>query len=139
MKISIGFLLVLFVTILNAQEVKHLNLEDAVLGYYKGLYPEQKSIQWIDDTDDFIIVENNSILVNYNLEKRPAIFTLTDLHIYMLIALPCPIWQMTRYITLICWGWMRFWLMVVCLAVLMPFMILAQVMWLKLYRRMGQA
>ena len=79
MKKSIGILLLLFVTILNAQEVKHLNLEDAVLGYYKGLYPEQKSMQWIDDTDDFIVIENNSILVNYNLEKRPAIFTLSDL------------------------------------------------------------
>ena len=79
MKKSISFLLLLFVTVITAQEVKHLNLEDAVLGYYKGLYPEQKSMQWIDDTDDFIIVENNSVLVNYNLEKRPAIFTLTDL------------------------------------------------------------
>ena len=79
MKKSISILLLLFVTVITAQEVKHLNLEDAVLGYYKGLYPEQKSMQWIDDTDDFIIVENNSVLVNYNLEKRPAIFTLEDL------------------------------------------------------------
>ena len=31
-------------------------------------------MQWIDDTDDFIVIENNSVLVNYNLEKRPAIF-----------------------------------------------------------------
>ena len=79
MKKSISILLLLFVTVVTAQKVKHLNLEDAVLGYYKGLYPEQKSMQWIDDTDDFIIVENNSVLVNYNLEKRPAIFTLEDL------------------------------------------------------------
>ncbi len=42
MKKSISILLLLFVTVLTAQEVKHLNLEDAVLGYYKGLYPEQK-------------------------------------------------------------------------------------------------
>lgn len=79
MKKSISILLFLFVTILTAQEVKHLNLEDAVLGYSKGLYPERKSMQWIDGTDDFIVVENNSVLVNYNLEKRPAIFTLSDL------------------------------------------------------------
>ncbi len=43
MKNSIGLLILLFVTVINAQEVKHLNLEDAVLGYYKGLYPERKS------------------------------------------------------------------------------------------------
>lgn len=79
MKKSISILFLLFVTILSAQEVKHLNLEDAVLGYYKGLYPEQKSMQWIDGTDDFIVTENNSVYVNYNLEKRPAIFTLEDL------------------------------------------------------------
>jgi dipeptidyl-peptidase-4 len=79
MKKSISILFILFVTILSAQEVKHLNLEDAVLGYYKGLYPEQKSMQWMDGTDDFIVTENNSVYVNYNLEKRPAIFTLEDL------------------------------------------------------------
>tara|TARA_B100000809_G_scaffold266918_1_gene332980 strand:- start:2175 stop:4301 length:2127 start_codon:yes stop_codon:yes gene_type:complete len=79
MKKSISILFLLFVTILSAQEVKHLNLEDAVLGYYKGLYPEQKSMQWMDGTDDFIVIENNSVHVNYNLEKRPAIFTLEDL------------------------------------------------------------
>jgi dipeptidyl-peptidase-4 len=79
MKKSISILFLLFVTILSAQEVKHLNLEDAVLGYYKGLYPEQKSMQWMDGTDDFIVTENNSVYVNYNLEKRPAIFTLEDL------------------------------------------------------------
>ncbi len=79
MKKSISILFLLFITVLSAQEVKHLNLEDAVLGYYKGLYPERKSMQWIDGTDDFIVVENNSVFVNYNLERRPAIFTLADL------------------------------------------------------------
>lgn len=79
MKKSISILLFLFITVLSAQEVKHLNLEDAVLGYYKGLYPEQKSMQWIDDTDDFIVIENNSVFVNYNLERRPAIFTLDEI------------------------------------------------------------
>jgi len=34
MKKIIPFLLLLFVTFLTAQEVKHLILEDAVLGYY---------------------------------------------------------------------------------------------------------
>ncbi len=79
MKNSIGLLILLFVTVINAQEVKHLNLEDAVLGYYKGLYPEQKSLQWIDGTDEFIVTENNVVFVNYNLEKRPVLFNFDDL------------------------------------------------------------
>ena len=75
MKNSIGLLILLFVTVINAQEVKHLNLEDAVLGYYKGLYPERKSFQWIDGADDFIIAENNRVLINYNLEKDSTLFS----------------------------------------------------------------
>ena len=75
MKNSIGLLILLFVTVINAQEVKHLNLEDAVLGYYKGLYPERKSLQWIDGADDFIIAENNRVLINYNLEKDSTLFS----------------------------------------------------------------
>ncbi len=79
MKKMIPFVLLLFVAVLTAQEVKHLNLEDAVLGYYKGLYPERKSIQWIENTDDFIITENDIVQVNYNLSRRPALFDLEDL------------------------------------------------------------
>ena len=37
----------LFVLVATAQEKKHLTLEDAVLGYYKGLYPKNKRVQWI--------------------------------------------------------------------------------------------
>jgi len=79
MKKSITVFLLLFVTVLTAQEVKHLNLEDAVLGYSKGLYPERKSLQWVDGTDDYIVAENNIVQVNYNLSKRPALFSLEDL------------------------------------------------------------
>jgi len=79
MKKFIPFLLLLFVTVLTAQEVKHLNLEDAVLGYYKGLYPERKSLQWVDGSDDYIVIENNTVHVNYNLSKRAALFSLKDL------------------------------------------------------------
>ncbi|PHS67531.1 MAG: S9 family peptidase [Flavobacterium sp.] len=79
MKKSLSIFLVLFITILSAQEVKHLNLEDAALGYYKGLYPEQKSLQWMEGTDDFIVTEGNLVQANYNLSKRPALFSLEDL------------------------------------------------------------
>ena len=79
MKKTLSIFLLLFVTIISAQEVKHLNLEDAVLGYYKGLYPEQKSLQWVEGTDNYIVTEGNIVQVNYNLSKQPALFSLEDL------------------------------------------------------------
>ena len=79
MRKLIAIILVFFGTTLNAQEIKHLNIEDAVLGYYKGLYPEQKSLQWMEGTDDYIVIENNAVYVNYQLERKPAIFTLEEL------------------------------------------------------------
>jgi dipeptidyl-peptidase-4 len=79
MRKLIAIILVFFGTILNAQEIKHLNIEDAVLGYFKGLYPEQKALQWMEGTDDYIVIENNAVYVNYQLERKPAIFTLEEL------------------------------------------------------------
>ena len=79
MRKFIPFVLLLFVSVLTAQEVKHLNLEDAVLGYYKGLYPERKTTQWIADSDDYIVIEKDIVQVNYNLSRRPALFGLEDL------------------------------------------------------------
>ena len=79
MRKLIAIILVFIGTTLNAQDIKHLSLEDAVLGYYKGLYPEQKSLQWMDGTDDYIVIENNEVYVNYQLERKPAIFTLEEL------------------------------------------------------------
>jgi len=79
MRKLIAIILVFIGATLNAQDIKHLSLEDAVLGYYKGLYPEQKSLQWMDGTDDYIVIENNEVYVNYQLERKPAIFTLEEL------------------------------------------------------------
>lgn len=51
---------------LQAQE-KSLTLDDAVLGYYKGLYPKNlSSLQWIDGTDNFIYKEKDSYLIKDN-------------------------------------------------------------------------
>lgn len=50
-----------FVTLLTAQETKHLTLEDAVLGYSKGLYPTQKPMQWLADSNTFAYKENNTL------------------------------------------------------------------------------
>lgn len=61
----ISVLLVIFFinTSIHAQE-KSLSLNDAVLGYYKGLYPKNmSSLQWIDDTDHFIYKEKDVYLI----------------------------------------------------------------------------
>ncbi|MFK5891238.1 MAG: DPP IV N-terminal domain-containing protein [Flavobacteriaceae bacterium] len=79
MKNIIRILLLFTITFSTAQEVKHLNLENAVLGNAKGLYPTQKSLQWISGTDDFIVTENNNVIVNYNLLKNATLFSLSNL------------------------------------------------------------
>ena len=43
MKKLVSAFLFLFVTLLTAQETKHLTLENAVLGSSRGLYPTQKN------------------------------------------------------------------------------------------------
>ena len=46
-----------------AQE-KTLTLDDAVLGYYKGLYPKSlEGLRWIDNTDTYIYKEKDSYLI----------------------------------------------------------------------------
>jgi len=80
-----GIILFLIIGSVTAQEMKHLNLEAAVMGYYKGLYPEQKSLQWVDDSDDFIIIENDGVYIQYathtDLEQRTPLFNLEDLQV----------------------------------------------------------
>ena len=61
MKKSVTIVFFLFVTLLTAQETKHLTLEDAVLGYSKGLYPTQRPMQWLADSNTFSYKENNTL------------------------------------------------------------------------------
>jgi len=43
---------------------KELSLEDAVLGYYKGLYPRGLSgLTWVDGADSYVYYTNNSYLL----------------------------------------------------------------------------
>ena len=83
MKKSLGIIILLFVTFITAQDLKHLTLEDAVMGYYKGLYPEQKSLQWVDASDDYIQIDEEAVFIQSasrpELGKRAPIVTLNDL------------------------------------------------------------
>ncbi|MFH6770107.1 DPP IV N-terminal domain-containing protein [Gaetbulibacter aquiaggeris] len=62
MKKLVTAVLFLFATLITAQESKHLTLESAVLDGYK-LLPEQKPMQWIQDSDNFAYNENSSLFV----------------------------------------------------------------------------
>jgi dipeptidyl-peptidase 4 len=79
--ISILFLLSIF--IVSAQDTKHLTLEDAVLGYYKGLYPAQQSLQWVSNTNSYAHVEDNTLyfepIMFSNVEKKSEILKLKEL------------------------------------------------------------
>jgi len=61
--LPILFFSTLFIFSTQAQE-KHLTMNDAVLGYYKGLYPESlRSLQWIKETDNYIYNEKGSYVI----------------------------------------------------------------------------
>lgn len=62
MKKSILLLLV-FLTLQGYSQQKELTLNDAVLGYYKGLYPETlNGLQWVSKSK-FAYIENNSYII----------------------------------------------------------------------------
>ncbi|MFT6126861.1 MAG: dipeptidyl-peptidase-4 [Flavobacteriaceae bacterium] len=64
MKKHLSIILIFLATLLTAQETKHLTLEDAVLGRYKGLYPAQKSFQWVSNSDRYAFSEDNSLFIS---------------------------------------------------------------------------
>ena len=83
MKNTYTLLLLLVVSTLFAQEKKHLTVSDAVLGYYKGLYPQHKSYQWISGSNEIAIKNKNSLFatsaMHPEFEKKTAFLTLEEL------------------------------------------------------------
>ena len=58
------YLIILFITTNTFAQTKKMSLEDAVLGYYKGLYPKSLSnLQWIKNSDKFIYKKDGKILI----------------------------------------------------------------------------
>ena len=54
---------------ITAQQ-KQMSLDDAVLGYWKGLYPESlRNLQWLKDADMFLYNNNNKIIIE-NIEGQ---------------------------------------------------------------------
>ncbi len=59
------FLSFLFICtfILGYSQQKELTLEDAVLGYYKGLYPiSYSNLQWVKNTNNYVFQEGNTLV-----------------------------------------------------------------------------
>ncbi len=80
---TLVFLLLASIVSVYSQTTKHLTLEDGVLGYYKGLYPEQKQLQFLKNEDRFAFIEDQTIYIqNENasaLEKTNKALTISDL------------------------------------------------------------
>ena len=59
---KITFLLFIVAFSVSAQQ-KELSLDDAVLGYYKGLYPKNlRNLQWLKDSPVFLSQDNKQII-----------------------------------------------------------------------------
>ncbi len=55
---------------ISAQQ-KELSLKDAVLGYYKGLYPKTlRNLQWVKNTDDFMYRDGHKIIIK-DADNKP--------------------------------------------------------------------
>ena len=80
MKKSISGLLFLVFTLVFAQQ-KTLTLEDATLGYWKGLYPESlQSLQWLNAGNTYMYVaDNNLILFDAETGKETRKIAFTDM------------------------------------------------------------
>ncbi|MEX1384095.1 MAG: hypothetical protein AB1Z17_11910, partial [Lutibacter sp.] len=49
--------------ILGYSQQKELTLEDAVLGYYKGLYPISLSnLKWVENTNNYVFEKENEFI-----------------------------------------------------------------------------
>ena len=58
--LSLLFLITFF---LGFSQQKELSIEDAVLGYYKGLYPKSLSnLQWVKNTNIYVQQKENSLI-----------------------------------------------------------------------------
>ncbi len=78
---KIGSILLLFgFLVLTAQEKKQLTLEDAVLGYYKGLYPKRLiNLQWSENADEFVYRTDTSFVIKDARNRKIAEIGLADL------------------------------------------------------------
>lgn len=52
-------------------QLKELTLEDAVLGYYKGLYPESlRNLQWVENTENYCYVTERGLEIKSSKSNK---------------------------------------------------------------------
>jgi dipeptidyl-peptidase 4 len=76
------FLFIFAIATFNIQaQQKHLTIDDSVLGYYKGLYPQSlQMLQWIEGTDQYIYMENNVFHIKSADGKISKDLTLSEIN-----------------------------------------------------------
>ncbi len=76
--------LIIFLSFISFQtqaQTEKLTIENAVLGYYNGLYPENlKGLSWISDSDMYSTYNQNELLIFDNSGKIKKKFTLLELN-----------------------------------------------------------
>ncbi len=80
MRKLITLVLLTLITMQVQAQQKHLNVEDAVLGYYKGLYPESlRGLQWIDGTDQYVYMDQEGYIIKDATNKVVQTVSLENL------------------------------------------------------------
>ena len=78
---KIFYLLFICTSFLGFSQEKELSIEDAVLGYYKGLYPTSlQNLHWVKNTDTYVLQKGTELLfTNAKTNKITSTITLNDL------------------------------------------------------------
>jgi dipeptidyl-peptidase-4 len=78
---KIFYFLFLFTFFLGFSQQKTLSIEDAVLGYDKGLYPSTlKNLKWVDNSETYIFQkENTLVFTNAKTNKVSKTISFSDL------------------------------------------------------------
>lgn len=70
-------LFVLTFSLSNFAQLKELTLEDAVLGHYKGLYPESlRNLQWVKNTNNFAFITEKGLEIK-SAKNQKTVKTIT--------------------------------------------------------------
>ncbi len=76
---KILYIALLFIGFQTVAQQKDLSLEDAILGYYKGLYPKSlHNLMWVNDTDLFLQRTKDGIVIKNTKNQTVKTITLDD-------------------------------------------------------------
>ncbi len=80
MKKYFSLFLLVFISIISQAQQKHLTVKDAVLGYYKGLYPKSLSaLQWVEGSNEYVYREQDQYVFKDIQNKEMGHIAVSDL------------------------------------------------------------